>query len=86
MSIGSGLLRAVADDHARGDRQLVGGETHRLDRGLVSTPAISNIMRPGLTTATQWSTAPLPEPIRISAGFLVTGLSGKMRIQTLPPR
>ena len=42
------------------------------------TPAISNRMRPGLTTATQWSGAPLPEPMRTSAGFLVTGLSGKI--------
>src|SRR5204862_283627 len=42
--------------------------------------------RPGLTTATQWSGAPLPEPMRVSAGFLVTGLSGKTRIQILPPR
>ena len=32
------------------------------------TPAISNITRPGLTTATQYSTDPLPEPIRVSAG------------------
>src|SRR5436190_12057519 len=44
------------------------------------------MMRPGFTTATQYSGAPLPLPIRVSAGFLVTGLSGKMRIQTLPPR
>ena len=51
-----------------------------------STPAISNRIRPGLTTATQWSGAPLPEPIRVSAGFLVAGLSGKTRIQILPPR
>src|SRR5687767_13841218 len=43
-------------------------------------------MRPGLTTATQWSGAPLPEPMRVSAGFLVAGLSGKMRVQILPPR
>src|SRR5574338_299759 len=50
------------------------------------TPDISNITRPGLTTATQWSGAPLPDPIRTSAGFLVTGLSGKTRIQTRPPR
>ena len=39
-----------------------------------------------MTTATQWSGAPLPEPIRVSAGFLVAGLSGKTRIQILPPR
>ena len=50
------------------------------------TPAISKRTRPGLTTATQYSGAPLPLPMRVSAGFCVTGLSGKMRIQTLPPR
>src|SRR6202035_2009350 len=50
------------------------------------TPASSNITRPGLTTATQPSGEPLPEPMRVSAGFLVTGLSGKTLIQTLPPR
>src|SRR5215813_13487196 len=50
------------------------------------TPASSNITRPGLTTATQPSGEPLPEPMRVSAGFAVTGLSGKMLIQTLPPR
>ena len=33
------------------------------------TPAISNITLPGLTTATQPSGAPLPEPIRTSRGF-----------------
>ena len=43
-------------------------------------------MRPGFTTATKWSGAPLPLPMRVSAGFDVTGLSGKMRIHTLPPR
>src|SRR5512134_1802670 len=43
-------------------------------------------MRPGLITATHSSGLPLPLPIRVSAGFLVTGLSGKMRIHTLPPR
>ena len=40
----------------------------------------------GLTTATQNSGEPLPEPIRVSAGFLVTGVSGNIPIQTLPPR
>src|SRR5436190_1523160 len=44
----------------------------------ISTPAISNIMRPGLTTATQRSTGPLPEPMRTSAGFLVAGLFGTL--------
>src|SRR5207248_4495411 len=50
------------------------------------TPDISNITRPGLTTATQPSGEPLPVPMRVSAGFFVNGLSGKMLIQTLPPR
>src|SRR5271165_2197448 len=50
------------------------------------TPSISNRILPGRTTATQWSGAPLPLPIRVSAGFLVTGLSGNNRIQILPPR
>src|SRR5689334_24295493 len=50
------------------------------------TPSISYRMRPGFTTATHSSGLPLPLPIRVSAGFFVTGLSGKTRIQTLPPR
>src|SRR2546423_3004492 len=50
------------------------------------TPDSSKRMRPGLTTATQCSGFPLPEPILVSAGFWVTGLSGKTRIQTFPPR
>ena len=50
------------------------------------TPASSNITRPGLTTATQPSGEPLPEPMRVSAGFFVYDLSGKRLIQTLPPR
>src|SRR5262245_9299167 len=49
-------------------------------------PSISNSTRPGRTTATQNSGAPLPLPIRVSAGFFVTGLSGNTRIHTLPPR
>ena len=36
-----------------------------------STPAISNITRPGFTTATHFSGGPLPLPILVSAGFLV---------------
>src|SRR5436309_579524 len=50
------------------------------------TPPISNSTRPGLTTATQPSGLPLPEPMRVSAGFLVIDLSGKTRIQIWPPR
>ena len=43
-------------------------------------------MRPGFTTATHSSGDPLPLPMRVSAGFFVIGLSGKIRIHTLPPR
>src|SRR5882672_10169309 len=51
-----------------------------------STPPISKIIRPASTTATQPSTLPLPEPMRVSAGFLVKGLSGNTRSHTRPPR
>src|SRR5260370_20189146 len=51
-----------------------------------STPSISNRIFPGRITATHCSGAPLPLPMRVSAGFLVMGLSGNSRIQTLPPR
>jgi hypothetical protein len=63
-------------DDPRLDRQL-------LDRLLEGGRAMSsfgydssNSVRPGLTTATQNSGLPLPEPMRVSAGFFVTGLSG----------
>src|SRR5690606_12998057 len=41
-----------------------------------STPASSNMTRPGLMLAIHHSTEPLPEPMRTSAGFLVSGRSG----------
>src|SRR5436190_14871029 len=44
------------------------------------------MMRPGFTTETHFSGAPLPLPMRVSAGFLVNGLSGKIRRNSLPPR
>src|SRR5579875_2951820 len=50
------------------------------------TPPSSNRIRPGRTTATHSSGFPLPLPIRVSAGFLVTGLSGNTRIHSFPPR
>ena len=59
----------------------------RFQRATASvTPSSSNMMRPGFTRATHSSGAPLPEPMRTSAGFFVTGTSGKMRIQTRPAR
>src|SRR3990170_2668409 len=50
------------------------------------TPSISYRIRAGLTTHTHSSGAPLPLPMRVSAGFFVIGLSGKTRIQIFPPR
>src|SRR6185312_5285329 len=50
------------------------------------TPSISNSTRPGFTRTTHNSGAPLPEPMRTSAGFFDTGTSGKTRIQTRPAR
>src|ERR1700676_4145476 len=50
------------------------------------TPSSSNMMRPGLTRATQNSGDPLPLPMRPSAGFEETGTSGKIRIHTRPTR
>src|SRR5690606_1473443 len=52
----------------------------------LATPSISNRMRPGLTRTTQNSGAPLPDPMRTSAGLEDTGTSGKTRIQTRPTR
>src|SRR5687768_18517092 len=51
-----------------------------------ATPYSLNMTRPGFTTATHPSGEPLPDPMRVSAGFFVYGLSGKMLIQTFPPR
>src|SRR5574344_3081069 len=50
------------------------------------TPPTSNRILPGTMTATQNSGLPLPPPIRTSIGLRVMGLSGKMRIQSLPLR
>src|SRR6185437_9133620 len=56
-------------------------------RAMVSlTPLSSKSTRPGLTFATHHSGEPLPEPMRVSAGFFVSGRSGKTLIHTLPPR
>ena len=74
-------------DEARLDRQLVHREPHRLARDRLGHTGRARTSRgPGFTTATQCSGLPLPEPMRVSAGFCVTGLSGKTLIQTFPPR
>ena len=44
------------------------------------------VIRPGRTTHTHSSGAPLPLPMRVSCGFFVIGLSGNTRTQILPPR
>src|SRR5262245_59766167 len=51
-----------------------------------STPSISNSTLPGSTSATQYSTLPLPAPMRTSRGFFEIGTSGNTRIQIWPPR
>lgn len=48
-------------------------------------PSISKIILPRLTGATNPTGSPLPLPILTSGGFLVIGLSGKMRIHIFPP-
>src|SRR6266853_2208700 len=61
---------------------------NRIDSSATSrgTPSTSKRIRPGLILQTQNSGAPLPDPMRTSAGFLDTGTSGKTRIQTRPAR
>src|ERR1700761_7395439 len=48
------------------------------------TPSSSNRRLPGRTVATQNSGLPLPLPIRVSGGRLVTDLSGKILIHSFP--
>src|SRR5882672_6346132 len=50
------------------------------------TPSISKMILPGWISLTKYSGLPLPLPMRTSAGFCETGLSGNTRIQILPPR
>lgn len=50
-----------------------------------ATPSSSKSTRPGRTSNTKYFGSPLPEPMPTSAGFIVIGRSGKMRIQSLPP-
>src|SRR6267142_1168405 len=50
------------------------------------TPSISKMILPGWISLTKYSGLPLPLPMRTSAGFCDTGLSGKTRIQMRPPR
>src|SRR5690606_31871920 len=50
------------------------------------TPPTSKRMRPGLTTATKYSGEPFPLPMRVSAGFIVIGLFGKIPFHTFSTR
>src|SRR5699024_11651832 len=50
------------------------------------TPASSNMTRPGWTLAIHHSGELLPEPMRVAAGFFVSGWSGCRLIHTLPRR
>jgi hypothetical protein len=49
-------------------------------------PPISTITEPGATLVCQNSTAPFPLPIRVSNGFLVTGICGYTLNQSFPLR
>mmetsp|Transcript_8308 Transcript_8308/g.14896 ORF Transcript_8308/g.14896 Transcript_8308/m.14896 type:complete len:209 (+) Transcript_8308:127-753(+) len=51
---------------------------------LSGTPSTSNSILFGRIAATQYSIAPFPAPIRLSATRLVMAFLGKMVIQTLP--
>src|SRR5262245_56447395 len=51
-----------------------------------STPSISKMIRPGLTTATHPSRPPLPLPMRLWAGFFVIVFSVQMGILSWRPR
>ena len=69
-----------------------GGLSHQLDgerAGFINKEFDQEFMA-SLTAdpewATQYSTLPLPLPMRTSMGFWVIGLSGNTRIQSLPPR
>jgi hypothetical protein len=80
------VVHLLTGDDAGLDRQLLDRLVHGGLGGLLVGERELEQHAPGLTTATQNSGLPLPEPMRVSAGFFVTGLSGKMLIQTLPPR
>src|ERR1700677_3475305 len=81
----TGLVAATAAAPWRSRRSVI---TRARSRRLLrvelfsSTPCSSYITRPGRTFAAHSSTLPLPPPMRTSRGFLVTGMSGKTRIQS----
>ena len=68
------------------DWQFVRSQSQRLYRKTLGSSTDLEKNPAGLTTATQYSGAPLPLPMRVYAGFLVTGLSGKILIHTFPSR
>ncbi len=57
----------------------------RMGKGKGSPEEWVAVIKPGRVLY-EMEGVPLPLPMRVSAGFLVMGLSGKMRIQILPPR
>ena len=61
-----------------GDLKRLIRRTKRLDSG--TAISISKQICPGRTLATQNSGSPLPLPMRVSRGFELTGLCGKIRI------
>src|SRR5882762_11465260 len=80
------LKPSCAGNEFRRDRQLMCRQTHGFFCCRFVHARHLEHDAPRLHTATHFSGAPLPLPMRVSAGFLVNGLSGKIRIHNFPPR
>jgi hypothetical protein len=80
------LLQILADHKFALDGQLVHGQAQRFARGCFIHIVQLEQHTARLHDGNPVFGEPLPEPMRVSAGFSVTGLSGKILIQTLPPR
>jgi hypothetical protein len=83
MSLASQLQ---ALDEARLDRQLRRTQVERFPREFARDALDLEQHATGLDHGDPELRRALPLPIRVSAGFFVTGLSGNTRIHTLPPR
>jgi len=68
---------SAANDDFGPNCQLMLGKRMASSEVASSNPASRKLMRPGRTTATQWSTAPLPYPCGGFGGTLGDGLIGE---------